>query len=65
VVFRNKGTVYLRSLTAISPGVEFMNGGDVYLGALIGEWFKDWEGNIEGIDSKRLLNSMISKGMFI
>jgi hypothetical protein len=27
--------------------------------------FNIWKGNIEGIESNRLLNLMISKGMFI
>jgi hypothetical protein len=44
--------------------VEFKNKRDVVLGALTGGWFSDWKGNIKGIDSKRLLNSMISKGLF-
>jgi hypothetical protein len=50
--------------------VEFNNGGSVYLRSLIGGstlvdgWFNKWESNIEGIDSKRLLNFMISKGLF-
>jgi len=44
--------------------VEFKNGGDVSLESLIGGYFKDWEGNIEGIDSMRLLNFMINKGVF-
>jgi hypothetical protein len=35
------------------------------LGSLIGGWLHHWEGNIEGIEYKRLLNSMISKEMFI
>lgn len=72
VVFNNKGSVHLKSLKTISPGVEFNNGGgnyipleDVYLGSLVGGRFGYWEGNIEGIDPKRLLNVMISKGMFI
>jgi len=64
VVFRNKGNVNLRSLTSLPPGVEFKNGGYVWLRSLIGGEFDDWKGNIEGIDSKRLLNSMISKGIF-
>jgi hypothetical protein len=47
----------------------FSNEGDVKLDSLIGGsipygWFSKWKGNIEGIDSKRLLNSMISKGVF-
>jgi hypothetical protein len=64
VVFRNKESVYLRSLTSIPPGVEFKNRGDVYLNDLLGEYFNDWKGNIEGIDPKRLLNMMINKGVF-
>ena len=65
MVFNNGGDVGLFSLRSISPDVVFKNRGDVYLRSLTGNWFSKWEGNIEGIDSKRLLNSMISKGMFI
>jgi hypothetical protein len=32
--------------------------------ALIGGWFEEWKGNIEGIGSKRLLNFMISRKIF-
>ena len=64
VVFRNRGWVYLGALTSLPPGVVFENGGDVNLKALTGDRFSKWKGNIEGIDSKRLLNSMISKGVF-
>ena len=59
VEFKNGGNVLLESLTSLPPGVEFENGGDVHLGALTGGWFSDWNGNIEGINSKRLLNKMI------
>jgi len=70
VEFRNEGNVWLGSLTSLPPGVEFRNGegvyerGDVYLRALIGGWLDDWKGNIEGVDSKRLLNKMIKQGVF-
>jgi hypothetical protein len=64
VVFNNGRHVYLDSLTSISPGVEFENRETVYLTSLTGGRFYNWKGNIEGIDSKRLLNSMISKGLF-
>jgi len=63
VEFKNKGGVWLDSLTSISPGVEFRNKGGVLLRDLIGR-FGDWNGNIEGIDSKRLLNKMIKDGVF-
>lgn len=63
--FNNGEGINLASLKTIPPIVMFNNGGGVYLSSLIGGWFKDWNGNIEGIASKRLLNSMISKGMFI
>ena len=61
VEFRNGGYVVLPSLTSLPSGVVFKNGEDVYLG----RWFKEWKGNIEGIDSKRLLNVMIKQGVFI
>jgi hypothetical protein len=63
-VFKNRGVVDLESLTSISPGVVFKNGGDVDLESLIGREFDGWKGNIEGIDSNRLLNSMIKQGIF-
>jgi hypothetical protein len=44
--------------------VEFRNGGDVSLDYLLGDYFNRWSGNIEGIDSKRLLNKMIKDGIF-
>jgi hypothetical protein len=66
VEFSNNSDVNLRSIASINSGVKFTNKGDVYLESLLGEvkQFKDWKGNIEGIDSKRLLNFMISKGVF-
>ncbi len=64
VEFKNRGSVYLKALTSLPPGVEFRNGGDVWLESLIGSVFNEWEGNIDGIDTKRLLNLMISKGVF-
>ena len=65
VVFNNRGKVNLKSLTSISPGVEFKNGGNIWLDSLIGGKFDERSGNIEGIDSKRLLNVMIKQGVFI
>jgi len=78
--FKNSGDVYLNSLTSIPSDVVFNNGGDVELrlirslsigvvfnnggGVFFGGWFHSWEGNIEGIDSKRLLNKMIKDGVF-
>ena len=64
VEFRNEGSVFLNSLTRIPSDFQFKNEGDVYLESLIGGWFKYWSGNIEGIGSKRLLNKMISIGLF-
>ena len=65
VVFNNEGYVDLGDLTSLPPGVVFKNGGTVYLNSLIGGRFSDWRGNIEGVDSKRLLNKMIKDGVFI
>jgi len=66
VEFNNNGHVLLGSLETLNPGVEFNNRRwNVLLRSLIGGWFEDWYGNIEGIDNKRLLNHMINKGVFI
>jgi hypothetical protein len=64
VVFNNGGAVGLGALPSLPPGVEFRNKGQVWLDALIGGGFQDWKGNIEGINSKRLLNKMIKDGLF-
>ena len=64
VEFMNGGYVGLGALTSLPPGVVFKNRGHVELNSIIGGEFDDWNGNIEGIDSKRLLNLMISKGIF-
>ena len=65
IIVTYKGYVDLNALTSLPPGVVFNNKGDVYLESLVGGWFEDWQGNIKGIDSKRLLNMMIKRGMFI
>ena len=59
------GYVDVGSLETLPPDVQFNNKGDVYLGSLTGDWFSNWKGNIEGIDSNTLLNVMIKRGMFI
>ena len=68
VEFKNGGTAWLPSLKTIYPSVEFKNGGSVKLDLLMGKyvvWFENWPGNIEGVDSKKLLNLMIKQGVFI
>ena len=62
--FKNKGAVHLDALTTLPAGVKFENGGHVDLYALFGGPFDEWKGNIKGIDSTKLLNLMISKGIF-
>jgi hypothetical protein len=64
VEFKNRQNVWFESLTSLPPGVVFKNGWNVYLNSIIGGWFNEWKGNIEGIDSKRLLNMMIKQGVF-
>ena len=65
VEFANEGDVYLYQVESIHSSVEFNNEGEVFLDSLVGGSFDDWEGNIEGVDNKRLLNFMIKKGFFI
>ena len=64
VEFMNVGNINLDSITSLSPGVEFKHRGNVYFRSLMGGRFSDWRGDIEGIDYKRLLNKMISLGLF-
>jgi hypothetical protein len=61
VVFNNKDMIDLRSLESIPQDVMFNNEKNVILPWI---WLNTWGGNIEGIDNKRLLNLMISKGVF-
>ena len=64
--FRNKGDVTLSLLRSIPVGVEFNNSGDVYIGKhFLRNYISFWKGNLEGVDSKRLLNLMIKRGIFI
>ena len=64
VEFKNRGNVNLSALKTLPPGVEFKNGGDVYLNEL--GWVRDIKGiMIEGVENKRLLHLMISKGLFV
>jgi len=65
VVFANNCNIWADSLSRIPPGVVFANSGLLQLTKLAGgNPFHKWDGNIEGIGSKRLLNKMISIGLF-
>ena len=65
VVFVNEGNIWLDSLRRIPSGVVFDNLGHLQLTELAGNKpFHKWDGHIEGIGSKRLLNKMISMGLF-
>ena len=63
--------VWLPNVEKIYPGVEFHNNGSCILKMLEREGranvvtFRDWAGNIKGVDSNRLLNVMIKQGIFI
>jgi hypothetical protein len=68
IKFKNGGSVSLHSLRSIPPEVTFENGRGVWLDYL-GIDTKDSEEennvlNIEGISPKRILNQMISIGLF-
>ena len=64
IEFINNGNVWIESLVSIPSGVVFSNSGIVHLKTLIGKTFHKWDGNIDGIEPKRLLNKMISIGLF-
>ena len=61
--FSNMGGVHLNSVDNITPGITFEHG-FIQMKPIGGRWFRDWEGNIEGIESNRLLNAMIKLGLF-
>jgi hypothetical protein len=62
--FSNGGDISLKSVKSIQEGVEFHNEGVVNLRSMFDDgWFHHWDGNIGGINSKRLLNKMISLGL--
>lgn len=68
IKFKNGGSVSLHSLKSIPSDVTFENGRGVWLDSL-GIDTKDSEEennilNIEGINPKRILNQMISIGLF-
>jgi hypothetical protein len=63
-IFNNKKDIYLPSLRSIPSGLQFKNKDGVSLLFLIGGFFDTWSGNIEGIRHQRLLNKMISLGLF-
>ena len=65
VVFENEGDVNLIMIQKIPTSVEFKNGGGVLMAMKTGGWIYEWDGNIEGIDFKRLLNGMIKRGVFL
>jgi hypothetical protein len=64
IEFGSDGDVFLDSLISITPGVEFRNWTHPRMDSLFNGWFYRWEGNIDGIQSNRLLNKMIATGMF-
>lgn len=65
IEFRNGSSVELDPIKTISSSVKFYNKGDVYLGIPGNKiLFNPWEGNIEGINPKRLLNKMVELGLF-
>jgi hypothetical protein len=64
IVFSNSGYIFLDSVESIPNDTIFYNNGYVLLRSLIGGWSVDWKGNIKDIGSNRLLNKMISLGLF-
>jgi hypothetical protein len=72
ISFVNDGHLWLSSLRRIPSDVIFANTGPIQINDLLGYNhsrngvfpFGEWEGNMEGIDSKRLLNKMIKDGVF-
>jgi hypothetical protein len=64
ITFNNTGAIQFESLESISPDFVFGGPEYFYLGPFIEEFLHYWDGNIEGVHPKRLLNKMISLGLF-
>jgi hypothetical protein len=64
ITFNNTGAIQFESLESISPDFVFEGPEYFYLGPFIEEFLHYWDGNIEGVHTKRLLNKMISLGLF-
>jgi hypothetical protein len=64
VIFDNEWGVNLSSLKRIPRSIVFNNKGWVDLSHLLGGLDYEWEGHIKGIYKRRLLNKMISIGLF-
>ena len=64
IIVTHESDVSFDDLTSLPPDIEFKNVGDVYVGLRIRRLLNEWKFNIKGIDNKRLLNFMISKGVF-
>ena len=65
VIFKNRGFVDLGITKKIDPSVIFNNTGVVIFDFKGLRYIHNWPGNIEGIYEQRLLNLMISKGLFV
>jgi hypothetical protein len=68
VEFKDSRHVFLDFLKNIPSNTGFNNLGnkhsDVHMQSLFGGWFSEWEGNIQKIGHNRLLNKMVSLGLF-
>ena len=64
VIFKNGGFVTLGKTRIIDPSVEFHNSGVVIFDLDGLRYIHNWDGNIEGINDKKMLNLMIKKGIF-
>jgi hypothetical protein len=64
VKFRNTYWVWLNSLRSIPPGVEFGPNTSPYLKKYSNDCISQWPINIGGISFNKLLNKMISLGLF-
>ena len=64
ITFETGGNLYINLITRIPKGVKFEGNkeGLIYL-SLLG-WIDEWEGNIPGINTKTLLNKMVTLGLF-
>ena len=61
--FKNGRSLSLYSLKSIPKEIVFENGTVIWLDSL-GINSNQWEGNLEGINTRRIINKMIELGLF-
>ena len=68
--FGHRSRIYSQKIRDSDPEIQDMMKRNAFylqgsgVESIFGNWFSNWDGNIEEIDHKKLLNKMVSLGLF-